>query len=1064
MGIALNVSNHLEPLAKQLGLDFQASEKTAFSKCYIVTQTDGMNAWLKYRLAEQHGIAANIEFLKPNDLIGLLYTWVKGYHKPLMSIEMLQWAIYSILDHPNINKQFPSIAEYYLNQPVKQMALATKLADLFDQYQMYRQDLLRAWEQSVVANEDEAFQAYLWLSIHQKYESALTDKSGAIKTIIEALSQSTHSEYIQSMLKDVYFFGMAVITPQHLHLFHELSKLVDLKFYLLNPAPEYYWWEDRSEKDIVRMTQKFKRDTSKMNFGILGNDILNNWGKVIKETFYTLFQDETYINVYNDDLALIPKAPQTLLEKLQSDVYHNAVKPNRQIILESDLHDQSLVVNACYTPYREVESLYNYFVKLVDDGQITAAREVVVMVSDIDAYAPYIKAVFNHAPYKFPFTIADEKMQNEHSLFASISALMAFEWDDFKAESMMQLIEQPYIQQRFQFTDLEQIRAMIQTANIRFGVEAKASDGSYVHSWSYGLDRLFYGLMISGEPEINVNGLPLIPLDAYEGQAQETVVKLYSFYKQLKKSLAMRHAPRHVDAWCDWLLLLVEDILFQANEAEDEAYHHLLKIVERLRKVNEFESIQVPFEVFRFHFLKFLEYETKQKSFAGTGITFCSLIPMRSIPFKVVAMLGLNFDQFPRKEQHPSFNLMELHKRKGDRNIKDNDKHLFLETLLSAQSRLYLSYVGYSVKDGSKLPPSSLIDELLEYILQGCASYQPDWLNALVIEQPLHHFSEQYGKHSKLYNYINPFSNSKPFSVLLEEANAPTKTIDRVVFSDFKLFFTDSIKWYFNKVLLINYNEDELLLPDHERFELDNLEAWQLRRDLMQLQPEDRAAYFHKKQLQGELPLLQTGQMAFKKVADDLDDLLEPISEIIKGKHKQFLCPEYSINQFRLKADIEVYDDYYVHLNSSSAWQSKILGAFLDYLLLRSAGYDLHFLYADKKSKVVQLPVTAMSQAKARDLLNLYWSIFEQNQTQPYMLLWAYFKLLYKKQSDDASKLIKSIESNVLSPDTFTDVYFQKIWDMNWLTTDNIHSIVDQMALVFEPVNLTLNLLTNDDN
>jgi hypothetical protein len=112
----------------------------------------------------------------------------------------------------------------------------------------------------------------------------------------------------------------------------------------------------------------------------------------------------------------------------------------------------------------------------------------------------------------------------------------------------------------------------------------------------------------------------------------------------------------------------------------------------------------------------------------------------------------------------------------------------------------------------------------------------------------------------------------------------------------------------------------------------------------------------------------------------------------------------------------------------------------------------------------VQLPVTAMSQAKAKDLLNLYWSIFEQNQTQPYMLLWSYFKLLYNKQSEDASKLIKSIESNVLSPDTFTDVYFQKIWDMNWLTTDNIHSIINQMALVFEPVNLTLNLLTNDDN
>ena len=1059
MGIALNVSNHLEPLAIQLSRDFSESEKTVFSKCYVVTQTDGMNAWLKYKLAEEIGITANIEFLKPNDLIGLLYNWVKGYQKPVMTIEMLQWAIFSVLDSDACKIQFPDLTNYYIKQPVKQMALATKLADLFDQYQMYRQDLLRAWEQSIVANEDEAFQAYLWLQIHLKHADSLVDKSTAIQTIIQALKQDEHKANIQSKLNDIYFFGLAVITPQHIHLFHELSAITNLKLYLLNPAPAYYWWEDKSEKEIVRMTQKFKRDTSKMNFGIIGNDILNNWGKVIKDTFYTLFQDETYINVYNDDLAVEPSLSHSLLEKIQHDVYLNAVNEQRQIIRKADIEDESILINACYTPYREVEALYNYLVKLVDEGKLQSSRDVVVMVSDIEAYAPYIKAVFNHAPYKFPFTIADEKMQNEHSLLASISSIMAFEWDDFKAETVMQLIEQPYVQNRFQFSDLDQIRNMIQTANIRFGVDPHVEDGTYVHSWAYGLDRLFYGLMLSGEPEITVKGLPLIPLDVFEGQQQEAVVKLYAFYKQLKKYLYLRQAPRHLDAWCDWLLDLVEDVLFQASEQDDEAYQHLLKIVDRMRKVKQYETIEVSFDVFRFHFLKFLEYETKQKSFASAGITFCSLIPMRSIPFKVVAMLGMNFDQFPRKEQHPSFNLIELHKRKGDRSVKDNDKHLFLETILSAQSNLYISYIGFSVKDGSQLPPSSLVDELLEYILQGCEQYQVDWLKAMVLHHALHGYSPAHQPHSKWRNYLSYELSEPSLKWLSDQIESDNLITDKRSWPDIKGFFTDSFKWYFNKKLLVNYNDEDLLLPDQERSILDHLEAWKLRKTLSETSAQERDTLMHKLQLKGELPLLNAGKMAYDIIVDEWQHIVEPIAELLAHESKRFLSCHCSISKYTLQTEIEVYGEHYVMINTSSSLYAKVFGAWLDYLLLRSCGHAVHFVYVDKKANLKKLASDAMTQEQAIAELSALLDVYAQHQESPFMLPWAYFEKLYNKPDIPPSKHIKDIQQQVDSNLVYTDVYFRKAWEMGWLHVDNIPTVVAQLEKVFKPMNHFLNLV-----
>jgi len=139
--------------------------------------------------------------------------------------------------------------------------------------------------------------------------------------------------------------------------------------------------------------------------------------------------------------------------------------------------------------------------------------------------------------------------------------------------------------------------------------------------------------------------------------------------------------------------------MYEPSGDEDPDYELFLKQLERLNLLSEMVDEPIGFPVFRQNFINLLAGESRAGNFMSGGITFCSLIPMRSIPFRVVALMGLNFDKFPRRELPVSFSVMEQKRRRGDRNVKENDKHLFLETVLSAQEHLYISYLGRNHKD-----------------------------------------------------------------------------------------------------------------------------------------------------------------------------------------------------------------------------------------------------------------------------------------------------------------------------------------------------------------------------
>ncbi|MBD0333018.1 MAG: exodeoxyribonuclease V subunit gamma, partial [Chitinophagaceae bacterium] len=703
----MNGSNSLEQLAFQLSKDLKRQQNNVFQPQYIVTQTLGMNNWLKIKMAENLGIVANCKFLKPNDLVNEIYYRLNTNNKQALSAESLKWVLFALLNTKDFHDQFRNISNYYTNDDVKRMALAEKVADLFDQYQIYRTEMVRDWnENKLFFDINNDWQKYLWIKAKEVLGDNMPDKTVIGRYIIEALKQPEQRKKLIAQIPNIHVFGLSIITAYHLRIFYELSRVISVTFHLLNPAPGIYWFEDKSEKQIALWRKKSKMKLSASDLQSTGNPLLTGWGRVLQDTFGLFFENDVFLNQYNDLDAKEP-LPETLLGKIQNDIFNNNDSANRNEIMENDVKDGSITVNSCYTIAREAEVLYNYLVYLLDQrAETLSARDIVVMVSDINAYAPYIKAVFNSAPYKFPYTIADESFTISNNLFSTLQSVLALSEENFKAEEVLQLLDSSYIRNRFSITDIDLIRKAVDLANIRFGIEGQKEDDSIYVSWKNGIRRIIYGICMSGEDEYMADGYPTYPLDIAEGEDSFELIRFCHFAEVLISTIEERKNVKTITEWGEYIEQVVDKLICQTEESNDVDYQQLLQNLEKLYLLNDIVTDKLSFDVFKHSFVNSLSAESHSGTFATGGITFCSLIPMRSIPFKVVALLGLNFDKFPRKETRVSFNLMEQEKRRGDRNVKENDKHLFLESILSARKYFYVSYIGRSSKDNTVLPPS----------------------------------------------------------------------------------------------------------------------------------------------------------------------------------------------------------------------------------------------------------------------------------------------------------------------------------------------------------------------
>jgi exodeoxyribonuclease V gamma subunit len=904
------------------------------------------------------------------------------------------------------------------------------------------------------------WQAYLWVNAMQITHQSLPDKTQISAYILEHIQQPNHQQKLQKALPCLYLFGLSVLTQYHIHLLYSISQVIPVKFYLQNPAPEIFWMDDKNNKDLAVWRHK-GYDTTYNE----GNDLLTSWGKILQSTFRMLFKYEEVINNYE---VLIPEEPSTttLLQKIQNDIFNNATHDYNEITL-ADLKDGSVSIHAHYTPLREVQSLYNYIVHLFDKrNEQLSPRDIIVMVNDINAYAPYINAIFNNAETAVPFRIADLSIMQGDSLYNALEKILQLNEQSFTAEAVLDLLESSWIRNRFNINPINNIRQLVNQANIRFGIAGDDADETRLVSWEYGIKRIMYGICMSGSELFTLEQESLYPLDVIEGQDTANVTAFCHFVLALIQHLKSRKQDRNIVQWSQFMEYTVHELLYFPQDQVEDSYTVLIEHLKLYNEVQEWVKEQIPYHIFATNIILHLTEQNTNAQFLSNGVTFCSMLPMRSIPFKVVAVLGLDAQKFPRKETLLHFNLIHQKPRLGDRNVKENDKHLFLETLLSAKKYLYLSYIGKSISDNTTLNPSIALEELLSYIQNHCNEVTLVE-QILVTQHPLYLHSKKYNASDEsLYNYFSMKSDAQQNTLLLENNNEQITSPDTIAYKDITAFYKNGVKHYFNKILKVYYNDATLLIPETELFEMDNLQLWQLNQALLGLNDIDDVENFIFKQKRlGNLPLKNIGNLTVTEQFEKLKDVQDLLLAESKGINPETIPYEIVINNICITGTLNnVYANKYIHIAFSKNIFKNALTAYLEILIGIATGHIQHacIITATETPQCITAQLQGMNATIAQSRLAALLSIYQQG-LQKIIPINDYLLKTLLVQEDIDDHLIQTVMNKVMH-DTFNvvdDPYLHKATDWGVFDKTGISiPLVHIQNVLQQPLNQMFNLST----
>lgn len=829
-------SNRLEELAEELAATLARPVAGPLAPEIVVVQNQAMGRWVALTLARRFGVCANLKTPFPaafvwdamRDVLGDLPTTSP------FAPEVLTWRVMQWLGEHRHDDAFRELAHYLADgDDEKRYQLAERIAATFDQYLVYRPDWIRAWE----GGEGTHWQARLWRDLTR------VSRAHWVRLLDRQRAALEGGDAARALPPRVSLFALPSLSPGYLDVIRGLAGVIEVHLFLLNPCREH-WGEIVSEREAGRRAGGRKPEALYLESG---NPLLASLGSHARD-FMDMVQE---LNGTQRERFVDP-GEDTLLHCLQHDVLMLADRGSAPTPLAPD--DRSLRVHVCHSAMREIEVLHDRLLGLFAERPALRPSDVVVMTPDIDAYAPYIEAVFATGPAerRIPFAIAERSPLAESLLVETFFALLELPDTRFDANRVLALLEAPAMQRRFGLTedDLELIEEWIRATGIRWGIDGAArarlglpdTDG---HTWRAGLERLLLGYALPTGERALFEGV--LPYDDIEGSQAQALGKLHAFLDELFALDALRDARRDVARWGEVLGNLLTRF-FEPQDADEEAMRILREAIGGFVGTAAHAQYRedVPLDLVRAGLRRVLSAEAVRLRGLVGGVTFCGMAPFRTIPFEVVCLVGMNDGSFPRPHRPLGFDLMAKDRRRGDRSRRDEDRYLFLEALLSARHCLYVSYTGRSIRDNSLIPPSVLVSELLDYLHQGFGS---DTRERVVTEHPLQAFSHRYFEPGgALYSYSAELAEASRLCLrerapppsfageaLMETEPAPS----RVELEELVRFLRNPARYLLRRRLGLQLDEGDAPLETREPFALER--PWELRDRLLAMTLEGRS-------------------------------------------------------------------------------------------------------------------------------------------------------------------------------------------------------------------------------
>ena len=829
-------SNRLEDIAQMLARIQQVAPlESPFAAEEIIVQSQGMRRYISQYLARETGIAANLRFSLPASLAWRLMREAMPNIPALspFSSEVMRWRLLALFQSdefaqsPEFAAAHQALAPYLHNGDYAAYQLAGQLADVFDQYLVYRPNWIETWAAGKLvpelANsrsaEQQIWQAQLWQHLDDGKQGA-PHRVQLWRTLMQSLASPS------PRLPQRYFvFGIATLAPMYLQLLAQLALHREVHIFALNPSQEY-WGNIIEPAQILRQTQT--ADLSQQ-----GHPLLASLGKQGRDFFNELAEVEAQL-----DLASYTDAPQSpsLLHSIQHQIqtqtlpetahaggwlgehqnhvhsqphfqaalsqlnqsyqaalaaYQSSLKAegfntenipqnttpdlfsgcldalpsppepaaiqpihlaHQQNIALAQLNaDPSIQIHSAHSPLRELQILKDQLLVLLAQHPDWQPHDIAILTPHIEPYTPYIEAIFGkNSPHPLPYSLSDTQIAHRQPLLDALEQILALIDSRFEADKLLALLDNELILATHQLTrdDLPLIHDTVAQLNIRWGSDAAqrsqhSSQPNAQYTWQQGLERLVLGFMLPENPQ-NPIWHNIAPHESNPNH-QATLSRFAVLVHTLIQHQNQWQTPASIPQWNERIHSLINDLITPQSDADHQAHQQLETALANWQ--NEAQTAHYTQAIDQTIAIQHLnQYLTSQNDagFLRGGITICSMVPMRSLPFKVICLLGLNDGDYPRNTKAAPYDLIAQHPQKGDRARRDDDRYLFLEAILSAREVLYLSYIGKDIRTDEERAPSTLIGELIDTI--GELSHIPaSQLNAnWITHHPLQPFSPKY--------------------------------------------------------------------------------------------------------------------------------------------------------------------------------------------------------------------------------------------------------------------------------------------------------------------------------
>ena len=1004
----------------------------------ILVQSPGMAQWLKLELAQASGIAASVDFPLPASFLWKSFASVLDDvpERSSFTKEAMAWKLMSLLPQLLTQPEFHPLQTYLAEDEddYRLYQLCNKIADIFDQYLVYRPDWIADWEQGGdLAASRHRWQPILWRALTEHTLSlgqSHWHRANMFSDFVTLLRQRRDLSHLPPRL---FVFGISALPQNYIQALQALGEQVDVHLMIMNPC-QYYWGDILDASQITRMNRRWfgKPDLALSDYA-QGNPLLASMGKLGRDYIYQL-QD----NALEEIDAFAAPERESLLNCIQQDILdldNPTAFPDdpsnslvKQLVAEQD---RSIILHSCHSPLREVEVLHDQLLARFTEDPNLKPRDIIVMMPDVAAYAPYIEAVFSNAPAEryIPFSISDRSNRQESPLLLSFEKILKLNSSRFTVSDVLELLEVPATLKRFGLDDAGflRLRYWIDQVNIRWGLDAEQRSIWELplfeqNSWRFGLRRMLAGYAMGEQVEHWQN---IAPFSEIEGLEAELLGKLADFIDLLEQARLSFSQPAELEEWVATINQLLEGF-YLADEQDEIALNNIRQTLQHLQEQLNDAQYEQPLSplVMTDYLINGINQQRSSQRFMIGAVNFCTLMPMRSIPFQVVCLLGMNDGAYPRSIPPVGFDLMTDYPRRGDRSRRDDDRYLFLEALLSAQEQLYISYVGRSIRDNNPKIPSVLVSELLDYIEQGYVYEKERQLpytdsgqnlrQGLTQQHPLVAFSPDYfSGQTGLFSYADQWlpaaaAETKPLFKFIKQPLVQDG-LTQLELSDLIRFLNRPCRSFFNQRLRVYFNQAEVEAQDEEPFALDNLESYLLKQRYLEaalanqcLDQLDQTVL-----AEGIMPVAQAGQLALRKIRHDCEELAQKIQPLCEGE-PQRVEVNLRINDIVLQGWIDqCYPEHLLRFRPAQVNARDRLACWVEHLVLCASSQRQQTIYRGLSGKVVY---RAVNPSDALETLGQLIEFYQQGLTLPQAFDPSLAHEYLVQKAKDPDKALNSIE------------------------------------------------------